>query len=54
MNLSKIEKKILQQLSANGAATVQELTEAIACSLSGTQQRHAHPARCGSHPSSTT
>lgn len=37
MNLSKIEKKILQQLSANGAATVQELTEAIACSLSGAQ-----------------
>ena len=37
MNLSKIEKKILQQLAANGAATVQELTEAIACSLSGTQ-----------------
>lgn len=37
MNLSKIEKKILQHLSANGAATVQELTEAIACSLSGTQ-----------------
>jgi predicted transcriptional regulator len=37
VNLSKIEKKILQQLSANGAATVQELTEAIACSLSGAQ-----------------
>lgn len=37
MNLSKIEKKVLQHLSANGAATVQELTEAIACSLSGTQ-----------------
>lgn len=37
MNLSKIEKKILQHLSANGAATVQELTEASACSLSGTQ-----------------
>lgn len=37
MNLSKIERKILQQLSANGALTVQELTEAIACSLSGTQ-----------------
>jgi predicted transcriptional regulator len=37
MNLTKIEKKILQQLSANGAATVQELTEAIACSLSGAQ-----------------
>jgi predicted transcriptional regulator len=37
MNLSKIEKKILQQLSTNGAATVHELTEAIACSLSGVQ-----------------
>lgn len=37
MNLSKIEKKVLQHLSANGAATVQELTEALACSLSGTQ-----------------
>lgn len=37
MNLSKIEKKIIQHLSANGAATVQELTEALACSLSGTQ-----------------
>jgi predicted transcriptional regulator len=38
MNLSKIEKKVLQQLSTNGAATVQELTEALACSLSGTQK----------------
>lgn len=38
MNLTKIEKKVLQQLSANGAATVQELTEALACSLSGTQK----------------
>lgn len=38
MNLSKIEKKILQQLTANGAATVQELTEVIACSLSGAQK----------------
>jgi predicted transcriptional regulator len=38
MNLSKIEKKVLQHLSANGAATVQELTEALACSLSGTQK----------------
>lgn len=37
MNLSKIEKKVLEQLAANGAATVQELTEAIACSLSGVQ-----------------
>jgi predicted transcriptional regulator len=37
MNLSKIEKKVIQHLSANGAATVQELTEALACSLSGTQ-----------------
>lgn len=37
MNLSKIEKKVLQQLSTNGAATVHELTEAIACSLSGVQ-----------------
>jgi predicted transcriptional regulator len=37
VNLSKIERKILQQLSANGALTVQELTEAIACSLSGAQ-----------------
>ena len=37
MNLSKIEKKVLQHLSTNGAATVQELTEALACSLSGTQ-----------------
>ena len=37
MNLTKIEKKVLQQLSTNGAATVQELTEALACSLSGTQ-----------------
>lgn len=37
MNLSKIEQKILQQLTANGAATVHELTEAIACSLSGVQ-----------------
>ena len=37
MNLSKIEKKVLQQLATNGAATVQELTEAIACSLSGVQ-----------------
>jgi predicted transcriptional regulator len=38
MNLTKIEKKILEHLSANGAATVQELTEALACSLSGTQK----------------
>jgi predicted transcriptional regulator len=38
MNLSKIEKKVLQQLSTNGAATVQELTEALACSLSGVQK----------------
>jgi predicted transcriptional regulator len=38
MNLTKIEKKVLQHLSANGAATVQELTEALACSLSGTQK----------------
>ena len=38
MNLSKIEKKVLQNLSTNGAATVQELTEALACSLSGTQK----------------
>jgi len=38
MNLTKIEKKVLQQLSTNGAATVQELTEALACSLSGTQK----------------
>lgn len=38
MNLSKIEKKVLQHLSTNGAATVQELTEALACSLSGTQK----------------
>jgi hypothetical protein len=37
MNLTKIERKVLQHLSANGAATVQELTEALACSLSGTQ-----------------
>lgn len=37
MNLSKIEKKVLEQLAANGAATVHELTEAIACSLSGVQ-----------------
>jgi len=37
MNLTKIEKKILQHLSTNGAATVQELAEALACSLSGTQ-----------------
>ena len=38
MNLTKIEKKVLQQLSTNGAATVQELTEALACSLSGVQK----------------
>lgn len=38
MNLTKIEKKVLQHLSANGAATVQELTEALACSLSGAQK----------------
>lgn len=37
MNLTNIEKKILQQLATNGAATVHELTEAIACSLSGVQ-----------------
>jgi predicted transcriptional regulator len=38
MNLTKIEKKILQQLTTNGAATIQELTEALACSLSGAQK----------------
>jgi predicted transcriptional regulator len=38
MNLTKIEKKVLQHLSTNGAATVQELTEALACSLSGAQK----------------
>lgn len=37
MNLSKIERKVIQQLATNGAATVHELTEAIACSLSGVQ-----------------
>lgn len=37
MNLSKIEKNILQHLTTNGAATVQELSQAVACSLSGVQ-----------------